>query len=233
VVIARVNGIDLYYESHGAGAPLLLIPGLGCDVRMFKHIIDGLSEHCRVLAFDPRGAGRSGKPDVPYSIEMMADDATGLLEAVEVSSVHVLGFSMGGRVALELALAHSERVKSLILASTSARTLEAAPMSWRWIVMDLAPRLPLLGLIDPQPRYAHLRQRAASRAYDCTVRLGDIHVPTLIVHGGRDRITPYELALELQHGIAGSKLVTVDGGHFALLTRQRRRLIDAVTDFTS
>ena len=87
--------------------------------------------------------------------------------------------------------------------------------------------------IDPQPRYAHLRQRAASRAYDCTARLGDIHVPTLIVHGRRDRIAPYRLALEVQHGIAGSKLVTVNGGHFALLARERGRLIDAVTDFTS
>jgi 3-oxoadipate enol-lactonase len=233
VAIARVNGVELYYELHGDGAPLLLIPGLGSDVRMFKPIVDGLAGRCRVLAFDPRGAGRSGKPDVPYSIEMMADDAAGLLQAVEIPRVHVLGFSMGGRVALELALAHSERVKGLILASTSARALEPAPPSWRWIVMDLLPLLPLPRRIDPQPRYAHLRQRAASRAYDCTARLGDIHIPTLIVHGRRDRIAPHELARELQHGIAGSKLVTVDGGHLTLLARGRRRLIDAVTDFTS
>lgn len=233
MAVARVNGIELYFELHGAGAPLLLIPGLGGDVRMFKHIIGGLAGRCRVLAFDPRGAGRSGKPDVPYSIEMMADDAAGLLRAVEMPMAHVLGFSMGGRVALELALAHPEHVKGLILASTSARTVEPSPMSWRWVVMDLLPRLPLPRRIDPQPRFAHLRQRAASRAYDCTARLGDINVPTLILHGRRDRIIPHELAVELRHGIAGSNLVTVNGGHFALLTRERRHLIDAVTDFAS
>ena len=233
MAIARVNGIDLYYELHGEGAPLLLIPGLGGEVRIFRRIIDGVAGQCRVLAFDPRGAGRSGKPDIPYSIEMMANDAAGLLDAVDMPRAHVLGFSMGGRVALELALAHPGSVMSLILASTSARTLESSPMSWRWFVMDVLPRLPLPRRIDPQPRYAHVRQRAASRAYDCTARLVDIHVPTLIVHGRRDRIAPHQLALELQHGIAGSKLVTVNGGHFALLAGGRRRLIDAVLDFTA
>jgi pimeloyl-ACP methyl ester carboxylesterase len=231
--MARVNDIDLYYELHGDGAPLLLIPGLGTDVRIFNRIIDGFAGRCRVLAFDPRGAGRSGKPDIPYSIEMMANDAAGLLQAVEMPRAHVLGFSMGGRVALELALAYSGSVISLILASTSARTLASPPISWRWFVMDLLPRLPLPRRIDPQPRYAHVRQRAASRAYDCTTRLVDIHLPTLIIHGRRDQIAPYKLALELQHGIDGSKLVTVNGGHFALLTGGRGRLIDAVIDFTS
>jgi pimeloyl-ACP methyl ester carboxylesterase len=198
---------------------------------MFRRIIESLAGRCRVLAFDPRGAGRSDKPDIPYSIGMMADDAAGLMHAVEMPAAHVLGFSMGGRVALDLALRHPDRVLRLILASTSARTLSSRPGTWRWVVMDLIPRLPMPRRIDPQPRYAHLRQRAASRAYDSTRRLPDIHVPTLIVHGRRDRIAPYELALELHRGIPGAQLVTVRGGHPALITVERARLIDAVSDF--
>jgi len=231
VPTARVNDIDLYYEVEGDGPPLLLIPGLGLDVRAFRPVVDGLVRHCRVVAFDPRGAGRSDKPDVPYSIELMADDAAGLLDALDLGSAHVLGLSMGGRVALDLALRHADRVRRLILASTSARTLPSRPMTWRWFVMDVLPRLPLPRRIDPQPRYAHLRQRAASGAYDCSGRLGDIAAPTLILHGRRDRIVAYPLALELQRGIRGSELVTVDGGHFAFLTRERARLVEAVTAF--
>jgi pimeloyl-ACP methyl ester carboxylesterase len=231
VTLAHVNGVDLYYELRGVGPPLLLIPGLGSDVRMFRPVIDGLTRRCQVLAFDPRGAGRSDKPDIPYSMGMMADDAAGLLQAVDIPSAHVLGYSMGGRIALQLALGQPHRVKSLILASTSARTLPSRPGTWRWVVMDLLPRLPLPRRIDPQPRSANLRQRGASRDYDCTDRLADMRVPALIVHGRRDRITPYALALELHQGIPGSQFVTVKGGHFALITHQRARLIEAVTDF--
>ena len=70
----RVNDIELYYEVHGEGSPLLLIPGLGVDVNFFRGIIDDLARSCRVVVFDPRGAGRSDKPDIPYSIDGMAKD---------------------------------------------------------------------------------------------------------------------------------------------------------------
>src|SRR5258706_2229048 len=109
---------------------------------MFRRIIESLAGRCRVLAFDPRGAGRSDKPDIPYSIEMMADDAAAIMHAVEMPAAHVLGFSMGGRVALDLALRHPDPVLGLILASTSARTLSSRPQRWRWVVMDVIPLLP-------------------------------------------------------------------------------------------
>ena len=79
VPTTHVNDIDLYYEVAGEGASVLLIPGLGVDVNYFRGIIDALSSRHRVLAFDPRGAGRSDKPDEPYTIEGMADDAAALL----------------------------------------------------------------------------------------------------------------------------------------------------------
>jgi len=82
VPTARVADVDLYYELRGRGAPLLLIPGLGGDVSSFGPMIDDLATAFRVLAFDPRGAGRSGKPEMSYSIPGMADDAAGLMQAV-------------------------------------------------------------------------------------------------------------------------------------------------------
>ena len=82
----RVNDIELYYEVQGDGSPLLLVPGLGVDIRFFRGIIDDLSASCRVVAFDPRGAGRSGKPDVPYSIDGMAGDAAALLDHLDIDT---------------------------------------------------------------------------------------------------------------------------------------------------
>jgi 3-oxoadipate enol-lactonase len=139
--MASVGDIELFYELSGNGLPLVLIPGLGTDSRLFRPIIAGLGEY-RTLSFDPRGAGPSSKPDVPYSIAMLADDTAALMQAVDTPSAYILGVSMGGRIALELALAHPAMVTGLILVSTGARTLPYRRPSWRWFVMDVAPRLP-------------------------------------------------------------------------------------------
>jgi len=230
VPIASVGDIELFYELCGDGRPLVLIPGLGTDSRLFWPIMAGLGDY-RTLRFDPRGAGRSSKPDAPYSIAMLADDTAALMQAVDVPSACVLGVSMGGRIALELVLAHPAMVTRLVLVSTGARTLPYRRPSWRWFVMDVAPRLPGVARLDPQPRYAHERQRAASRDYDAAARLGRIETPTLIVHGRHDHVTPYRLAAELHQGITGSRLVTVAGGHLAPLTHQRSRLLAAIHEF--
>ena len=220
---ARVNGIELYYELHGGGPAVTVIPGLGGETRMFSSIVTALSRRHQVLVFDPRGAGRSDKPDVPYSAEEMTDDAAGLLDVVGMPETTVIGYSMGGRIALGLALRHPTRVRGLLLAATSARTPPTRPLTWRWFMMDVLGRIRLP--VDPQPRFAQQRQREAFRTFDCSDRLGQIRVPTTVIHGVDDHITPYVFALELQRGIPGARLVAVKGGHFALLTRQRSHLI--------
>lgn len=221
---ASVNGIELYYELHGSGPAVTVIPGLGGDTWMFSPIVMALSQRHQVLAFDPRGAGRSEKPDIPYSAEGMADDTVALLDEVGMQSATVVGYSMGGRIALSLALRHPNRVRSLLLAATSARTPPTRPFTWRWFMMDVLARIRLP--IDPQPRYAQQRQREAFRTFDCSVRLDHIRIPTTVIHGRDDRITPLAFAVELQRGIPDARLVTVKGGHFALITTQRRRLIE-------
>src|SRR5258708_1505269 len=97
--VARVGDINVYYELHGEGTPLVLIGGLGTDITPYAGIIDWLAQRFRVLAFDNRGAGRTDKPDAPYTIGQMADDTAGLMETLSIERAHVAGVSMGGRIA--------------------------------------------------------------------------------------------------------------------------------------
>src|SRR5438876_952183 len=118
----EVNYIQMYYEIHGDGEPLVLIVGLGTDISEWDGIIRWLAKIYKVLAFDNRGAGRTDKPDTHYSIEMMADDTAGFMQTLGIQQAHILGISMGGRIALALALQHPKRIKKLVLVSTSARS---------------------------------------------------------------------------------------------------------------
>lgn len=126
MAIVQVGDIEVYYEEHGAGEPLLLIMGWGGNAAAWKPQIPGLAEKYRVIAFDNRGVGRSSAPDKAYSIQQMAMDAAGLLDVLEVPSAHVFGISMGGMIAQELALAHPKRVRSLILGCTTPGSKQSA-----------------------------------------------------------------------------------------------------------
>ena len=115
----KVGDINIYYEIHGEGETLVLIMGIGGSIGSWFRAIPVLSREYRVVAFDNRGTGRSDKPDIPYTMEMMVEDTAGLLEAIGVDAAHILGISMGGGIAQEFALRYPERVTSLILGCTS------------------------------------------------------------------------------------------------------------------
>jgi 3-oxoadipate enol-lactonase len=226
--IIRANDIDMYYEIHGEGEPVVLIAGLNSDHTLYRGIIPQLAARYKVVAFDNRGVGQTGKPDIPYSIEMMADDTAGLLNALGIAQAHILGTSMGGRIAAALALQHPSRVKSLILVSTVMKSLKGAPMTWSRRLIPLQLKIPMIR--GPHPYYAAIRQLEASRDYDCMDRLGEIQVPTLILHGEKDKIAPYRLAEAMQSGIKSSQMLTFHGGHLFFIVRQKQ-FIDAVVDF--
>ncbi|MDR7235983.1 alpha/beta fold hydrolase [Neobacillus drentensis] len=114
------NGINLYYEVHGEGEPLLLIMGLSLNSKSWFRTLPALSEHYKVITFDNRGTGLSDKPNTPYSIAQMAEDAKCVMDAAGVDSAHVYGISMGGMIAQRLALMYPEKVRSLILGCTTS-----------------------------------------------------------------------------------------------------------------
>ena len=137
----RANDLDIWTEQVGEGPDVLLIGGLGDTVESWQFQLDGLADRYRLTAFDNRGAGRTAMPDGPVSVEAMADDAAGVLRALDIPSAHVAGFSGGSIIAQELALRHPELVRSLVLQSTwpagsptSARGLDFV----RWLV-EVAP----------------------------------------------------------------------------------------------
>ncbi|HEX5401003.1 MAG TPA: alpha/beta fold hydrolase [Pseudonocardiaceae bacterium] len=223
-----VSGLRMYYEPHGDGPPVVLILGLGGAVAEFGVLIDALAQHHRVLAFDNRGVGGTGRPDTPYTIEMMADDTIGLMSAVGFDRAHVIGISMGGRIALALTLRRPEMVDRLVLVSTGARVIRNVRR--RFVMGVLSRIMPGRGP-NSQPRSAFQRQLAASGGWHGTDRLPEISVPTVILHGRQDRIAQYELAEELRDGIPGAKLVTFRGGHMFLMMGERQRFLDEVTAF--
>jgi pimeloyl-ACP methyl ester carboxylesterase len=228
----RINDINVRYETQGEGEPLLLIAGLGSGVSLFARSIPILSKGRKVIAFDNRGAGRTDKPDVPYTIEMMADDAAGLLKALDIERADVLGVSMGGRIAMDLAIRHPEMVRGLILVSTSARVTNESRASLGLRLGKLSKVITGSGAFgrSPQPYYAFVHQLEATRKFDCTDRLGEIGAPTLLMRGDRDTLAPKNLVEEVHLRIEGSKLVEFKGGHIFFLW-ENKKFTDAVSEF--
>jgi 3-oxoadipate enol-lactonase len=230
VPLIAVNDIELYYESHGSGAPLVMLGGLGLDVSEMGALAGPLAAWFRVIAVDNRGTGRSAKPAGPYSIEQMAADAAALMDRLDLARAHLLGISMGGRIAMALALARPERVDRLVLIATSPRAAGA-----RWLIrawMRVAD-LPVLRGQQRQPRHAMQAQFDATTRFDCTDRLGQISALTLIVHGRSDHLAPLALAEQMHSLIPGSRLVLIRGGHLAPLVTQHQRVVSEVSAFLS
>lgn len=117
--VVNTNGIDLHYETQGAGTPLVLLAGLGYPAWQWHKVAPLLAEHCQVILPDNRGVGQSSKPAGPYTAELLAADTVGLLDALGIDQAVVMGHSMGGFIAQALALAYPDRVSKLILAATN------------------------------------------------------------------------------------------------------------------
>lgn len=125
----QTNGIKLYYELHGNGEPLVLIPGIGYDRWMWHRMIPGLDDHFQVISIDNRGAGQSDKPAGPYTAQLLAADIVGMLDDFGIAKAHILGHSMGGFIAQALAIDYPERVDRLILSATNFGGPRHVPIS--------------------------------------------------------------------------------------------------------
>lgn len=243
----QLRDIILYYEEAGQGEPLVLVTGIGSDLQSWALTVPELSRHFRVITFDNRGAGRSSAPDRPYSIEGMAEDVVSLLDALEIDKAHVLGLSMGGYIAQELALHHPDRVDRLVLLSTAptidgyGRAILDALMRVRktnisreGFMRVMAPlvyspefledhdrleRAITTSLANPYPQqdHAYLRQAQAIMRFDAAPRLGDLKQQTLVVHGVDDTLIPIRNGHRLAELIPNADIKELPGGHLGAL----------------
>ncbi|HXQ24325.1 MAG TPA: alpha/beta hydrolase [Candidatus Acidoferrales bacterium] len=161
--IAKVDSVELYYEEHGSGDPLLLIMGLAADSVAWMFQLPDFAQHYRTIIFDNRGVGRSAKPAGPYTIHQMADDTAGLLDVLGIARTHVVGVSMGGMIAQELVLRHPQRVRGLVLGCTYPEPDADIERQREFSVTQLGGRITASGemqidvsALDPLTFFQHL-----------------------------------------------------------------------------
>jgi 3-oxoadipate enol-lactonase len=236
----QANGIQLHYELTGpADRPVVLLSNsLGTRPEMWDPQMQALTRRYRVLRYDSRGHGRSDAPDGPYTIEMLADDAVGLLDALEIERVHFCGLSMGGMVGQVLGARHGDRLVTLALCSTACRLpprelwderirlVSASGMAAiadavveRWFT-EAYRREPTVQLermkrmILETPAHGYAACCAAIRDMDLGNLIPAITVPTLVIVGEDDPATPPQKAEEIQSLIPGAQLeVFPDAAH--------------------
>ena len=256
-----VNGVKLHYEIHGTGEPLLLIEGLGYASWSWFRQIEVLSDSYSVVSFDNRGVGKSDKPDIPYSIELMADDVARLLESLNIEKAHILGVSMGGYIAQTLAINYPHKVKSLVLGCTSFGGPQSIPLTEEALQSmlkveglnaeevirqgfkvaispefvraypDVVDQLVAWRSVNPTPRYAWERQFAAARAFNVESQLNKINVPTLVITGSEDIVVPPQNSIMLAERISGAQLVIIPGGGHLFFIENAEEFNGTVLEF--
>lgn len=254
----ETNGITLYFETAGAGEPLLLLHGLGSRCEDWQLQVPVFARHYRVIVADMRGHGRSSKPPGPYSVPMMAADVVGLLDALQIESAHIVGLSMGGMIAFQLAVDHPDRPRSLVIVNS---TPSLVPRNWHER-RQIAQRLFLARLLGPtttgrylskrlfpKPEQAYFRSEmigqwatndhnaylAAMKAcigWSVLDRIGDIRAPTLIVAGDRDYL-PLDVKREYTAMIPGARLAIIEDSGHATPVDQSARFNELLLEFLS
>lgn len=234
------TGTTLNYEITGSGEPLLLVMGTSGAIALWGEMISRLSQTHQVIAYDNRGLGGSDRGTGPISVASLAEDASALLEALEVPKAHVLGWSLGSAIAQELALAHPDQVASAVMYATWGRSdgfqrSVMAALRLPYVHRDMESALATAGLaFSPQlldhPDFAQMigpmlpafpqneeqmqvtvEQWDADLAHDSLDRLGAITAPTLVVVGEQDLLTPQWQAKKVADAIPGAQYELVTG----------------------
>ena len=257
----QANGLNIYYELEGAGAPLLLIRGLGSTCEGFREQIRGLAPHFQVVAFDNRCVGRTDQPQQPFAIADMANDTAALIEALRMESAHIFGVSLGGMVAQELALRYPQKVRKLVLGCTHAgpRTAVRSP-DWAVRIFNESrdmPRPEALRFSVPilfarktvdehpqlveaalrvmennnQPKASYLLQLGAAMQHETFDRLHQITQPTLVMTGTEDALIDPGNSRVLSEHIPGARLIEFEKTGHLFFTEKPELVNSALVDF--
>lgn len=228
----HVNGLKFHVQTFGRGVPIIMIMGLGAPGDKWKHNYELLSKWFWCIVPDNRGAGLSDKPEAEsYTTEQMADDIIGIMDALDIKKAHVMGVSMGGAIAQQVALKVPDRVLSLILTSTFASVSPAFKKALNlicelkedtdpavlkqlnlWMTYGQYTQIHHPEKIEksieedaaypyPMPVYAYKAQCGACLSHNTAGRLHELKMPVLIAAGAKDLFMNIEKTMELVHGI--------------------------------
>ncbi len=250
------NGLNQYYERHGSGAPLLLLHGLGSSTRDWEYQIPAFAARYEVITVDVRGHGRSEKPPGPYSLPLFAADILALMRRLEIVPAHVVGISMGGMIAFQMAAQSPEAFRSMVIVNsapelrlrTLAERLQAAQRMAivRLLGMRRMGRF-LAGRMFPRPEQADIRRTFEARwaendrrAYleafkallDWSVAeaLPRMDIPALIVAAEAD-YTPVETKRAYAARMPRARVVVIPDSRHGTPVDQPQRFNQAVLDF--
>jgi pimeloyl-ACP methyl ester carboxylesterase len=257
----QVNDIEMYYEIHGEGEPLVLIEGLASDHNAWMPLVEELKEQFQCLVFDNRGMGQTDCPEIEYTSRMYADDTMRLMEATSFQQAHIVGLSMGASIAQELYLAYPGIVLSMMLVSGWARAdnfFKELINHWIYLAENDDPIAlwtdVLLWSFSPSmfnerpddiqelkddvmhaeiSPGAFVRQARSLITHDAFDRLRDVNVPTLILVGEEDILTPFRLAHELHMAIPNSRIKVLEEQAHAFPLENPQVLIDEIKKFTN
>jgi pimeloyl-ACP methyl ester carboxylesterase len=251
----------MFYEIHGEGQPLLMIMGLRRNIEWWYRQIPHLSKHFKVIVFDNRGAGRSDKPQMDYTIRLFADDTAALMDKLGIAHAHTVGISMGGYIAQELAINYPEKVDHLVLGCTSCGGGKAVMMTAERLekftaIEGLTPEEILQKNMDIffsdayvdnhpeavkefcdismryyQPAEAFARQFAACLKHDTVSRLNRISQPALIMTGDDDPLVPPENSYILKESISHARLSVFPKGRHCFFMEFFDRFNQEVVSF--
>lgn len=234
------NNINLYYEVHGEGQPLVFIHGLGSSTRDWEFQVPEFSRSYQVITFDLRGHGRSDKPEGPYHLPMFAADLAGLLSALGLAAAHIVGISLGGAIAFQFAVDYPAMVRTLTIVNSAPSFGETSEQIQQeierrvGIVQQFGMRAMGQALgpnLFPQPDQAALRETfverwaendpeayiAATRSmlgWNVTDRLGSIQCPTLVITADQD-YTPVAAKEAYVRLLPNARLAVIPGTHHA------------------
>ncbi len=252
----QVNDINLYYETEGQGEPALFLHGLGSSAESWFFQREPFAAKYRVILADMRGHGRSDKPPGPYSVSQFAADVAGLLHHLDVGPVHVVGLSMGGMIAFQLAVDYPDLVRSMVIVNSGP---ELIPHNWRerlslWqrriMLRFLSPQRlgPILGKrLFPDPDQAELlayfvegflkndpaAYRAATNAligWSVRDRIGEIRCPVLVVTADQD-YTPVAAKEAYAAEMPDARVVVIENSRHATPVDQPDAFNQVVLDF--